>query len=108
MAGFFCHVFAGTKRFRLERIVSAESSREFVPGHRPLCISTQAHSAGNSVHRRSAAALGCTESVAEEPSSCSEMQAERMLRNSIAEELHDVALTLELSRPTAGWRQRAA
>ncbi len=34
MAGFFCHVFAGTKRFRLERIVRAqlaEMSRGLTP-----------------------------------------------------------------------------
>ena len=98
MAGFFCHVFAGTKRFRLERIVSAESSREFVLGHRPLCISTGAHCAGNSVNRRSAAVLGCTESVAKSPGLCTELQATYALRNSFAKKLHDVALTPELTR----------
>ena len=31
MASFFCHVVAGTKQFRLERIVSAESSQKNAP-----------------------------------------------------------------------------
>ena len=86
MAGFFCQVFAGTKRFRLERIVSAESSREFVPGHRPLCISTPAHCAGNAVYIRSAAALGCTESVAKSQSLYTELRATHAVRDSTAKE----------------------
>ena len=53
---------------------------------------------GNSVHRRSAAVLGCTEAVAKSPSLCTELQATHALRNSTAKKLHDVALTPELTR----------
>ena len=52
----------------------------------------------NSVHRRSAAVLGCTESVAESSGLCTELQATHALRNSFAKKLHDVALTPELTR----------
>ena len=52
----------------------------------------------HSMHRRSAAVLGCTEPVAKSPSLCTELQATLALRNSTARKPHDVALTPELTR----------
>ena len=52
----------------------------------------------DSVHRRSAAVLGCTESVAESPRLCTELQVAHALRKATAKNLHDVALTPELTR----------
>ena len=52
----------------------------------------------NSVHSRSAAVLGCTESVAKSESLGTESQATHALRSSTAKKLHDVALTPELTR----------